>query len=145
MINSRSLDDLDPDTKAMAERLVDVCAQNGIRIIITSTFRDRASQDDIYAQGRTKPGMKVTNAQGGRSFHQYRCAFDFCPLDMKGNPSWNDLALFKTVGAIGKQIGLKWGGDFKSFVDMPHFQHDRGQTLAQWSAKYPAGERGRDW
>ena len=141
MINSRSFDDLDPETRALAEKLVDVCLQNGIRILITSTFRDRESQDEIYASGRTKPGNKVTNARGGRSFHQYRCAFDFCPLDTNGHPSWNNLTLFKTVGAIGKQIGLTWGGDFKSFVDMPHFQNDRGMTLAQWSALYPEGVR----
>ncbi|CAH2213223.1 M15 family metallopeptidase [Tepidibacter aestuarii] len=25
------------------------------------------------------------------------------------------------MGAIGKSIGLEWGGDFKSIKDRPHF------------------------
>lgn len=38
------------------------------------TLRTFAEQDALYAQGRTKPGAKVTNAKGGQSYHNYGLA-----------------------------------------------------------------------
>lgn len=140
MINSRKLEDLDADTEAKARQLLDECAKQGIKLIITSTFRDKACQDDIYSQGRTKPGFKVTNVRGGSSLHQYRVAFDIAPLDENGKLDWKNTNAFKKIGEIGQSIGLEWGGSWKGFVDMPHFQNTKGRTLADFKRLYPNGE-----
>jgi len=134
MINSRDIHDLAPDVAALCEAFVQACKEAGCPVLVTSTYRDKASQNELYAKGRTAPGPKVTNLQGGRSFHQYHVAFDFVPVDEHGHPVWNDDDLWEKCGAIGESIGLEWGGTWNSFVDRPHMQLTGGKTIQQfWS------------
>ncbi len=41
--------------------------------------------------------------------------------DIKVNVNNNDISDYLEAGKIGKSIGLKWGGDFKT-PDYPHFE-----------------------
>ena len=129
MINSRSLSDLAPAIKAIALVFITECAGKGIDILVTSTYRDKESQDALYARGRTTPGNIVTNAKGGESFHQYRCAFDFCPL-VNGKPVWDDIALFEQCGQIGESVGLEWAGRWEHMKELAHLQFTAGLSLA---------------
>ncbi len=137
MINSRSLDDLLPQVKALAEKFISRCKEEGIDLLITSTYRDKESQAALFAQGRTAPGKIVTNARAGQSFHNYRVAFDVVPL-RNGKPVWNtaneDAVLWKKIGAIGKECGLEWAGEWRTFKEFPHFQYTGGLTLADFQA-----------
>ena len=93
---------------------------------ITQGYRSIAYQDELYAQGRTTPGKVVTNAKGGRSYHNYRLAFDVVEIK-DGKPLWeNDY--WGVIGKEGKNFGFFWGGDFKSISDRPHFQKSFGYT-----------------
>ena len=131
MINSRSLNDLLPPVKSRAEKMIEGCKAVGIDLLVTSTYRDNASQEALYAQGRTKPGKIVTNARAGQSFHNYRCAFDVVPL-RHGKPVWDAKdPVWQVIGQIGKQCGLEWAGDWKRFKEFPHFQYTGGLTLAK--------------
>jgi peptidoglycan L-alanyl-D-glutamate endopeptidase CwlK len=128
---SRSLDDLLPQVKEKAEEFLEACKAHGIDVLVTFTYRTWKEQDELYAQGRTKPGKIVTNAKGGQSIHQFRRAFDVCPLK-DGKPDWDAPEMtWKVLGAIGTSIGLEWGGGWRKFVDLPHFQYTEGLTLAQ--------------
>lgn len=130
MIASRQLSDLHPKVMQMAMEFVKRCKEVGIDVIITSTYRDYESQNALYAQGRTTAGKRVTNAKGGYSMHNFKCAFDFAPLK-NGKIDWQDTKLFDRCGAIGKEVGLEWGGDFSSFPDKPHLQYTGGLTMEQ--------------
>lgn len=131
MINSRSLDELLPEVKKRVQAFITACKFEGIDLLITSTYRDNQSQEALYAQGRTKPGVKVTNARAGQSFHNYRCAVDVVPM-MNGKPVWNVKdPVWQRVGALGKAAGLEWAGDWKRFKEYAHFQYTGGLTLAQ--------------
>lgn len=131
MINSRSLDELLPDVKKRVQAFITACKFEGIDLLVTSTYRDNQSQEALYAQGRTKPGVKVTNARAGQSFHNYRCAVDVVPM-MNGKPVWNVKdPVWQRVGALGKAAGLEWAGDWKRFKEYAHFQYTGGLTLAQ--------------
>jgi len=130
MINSRSLDDLAPPAKQRAEAFIAAAKAKGIDLLVTSTYRDNESQDALYAQGRTAPGNIVTRAKAGQSWHNYRCALDVVPL-VNGKAIWDDQAMWKQVGEIGKSCGLEWAGDWKTFKEFPHFQYTGGLTLAQ--------------
>lgn len=131
MINSRSLTELHPKVAAMAAEFIKQCANHGIEVLITSTYRDNESQAALYAQGRTKPGKRVTNAKPGYSWHNWRCAFDFVPI-VNGKAIWNDEELFIRCGEIAEGIGLEWAGRWKSFKEMAHCQHTGGLTLADF-------------
>lgn len=129
MINSKDINQLNPMVAKMCEQFIAKCKEQGIDVIITSTYRDGESQDALYAQGRTTPGKKVTNARSGQSYHNWRVAFDFCPLVNK-EPAWNDTALFKKCGEIGESIGFEWGGRWKgNLEDLAHLQYTHGLTL----------------
>jgi len=130
MINSRSLDELAPPAKERAEAFIEAAKVKGIDLLVTSTYRDSDSQNALYAQGRTTPGNIVTRAKAGQSWHNWRCAFDVVPL-VNGKAIWDDQAMWKQVGEIGKACGLEWAGDWKTFKEYPHFQYTGGLTLAQ--------------
>lgn len=140
MINSRELGDLVPSVEAKAIAFKDACAKHGIDIIFTSTYRDNESQDALYAVGRTvkganprllKPmGDTVTNAKGGWSWHNWRCAFDFAPV-VNGKVPWNDSTLFARCGEIAESVGLQWAGRWTgSLKEMAHCQDSHGLSLA---------------
>lgn len=133
MINSRKLEDLHPHVQKLAEELLSKCEAEGINLIVTSTFRDLESQASLYAQGRTAPGKKVTNAKPGDSWHNWKCAFDVVPV-VNGKAIWNDEATWKRVGEIGVNIGLEWAGNWKTFKEYPHFQYTGGLKLADFKS-----------
>lgn len=131
MINSRKLEDLLPQVRTRVEAFLKAADEAGIDLLVTSTYRDNASQDALYAQGRTKPGRIVTNAKAGQSFHNHRCAVDVVPV-RNGKPVWDSKdPVWQTVGRLGKAAGLEWAGDWKRFKEFPHFQYTGGLTLAQ--------------
>jgi peptidoglycan L-alanyl-D-glutamate endopeptidase CwlK len=131
MINSRKIEDLHPKVAEMCRQFIAKCDEQGIDILITSTYRDVESQNELYAQGRTKPGKIVTKAKGGQSFHNWRVAFDFVPLHY-GKPAWNDTALFTRCGEIGESVGLEWAGRWVRFKELAHFQYTGGLRLVDF-------------
>ena len=120
MINSRSIEDLDPHVQNICHEHVRLCAVQGVTLLITSTYRDFEAQDALYAVGRTvqmerKP---VTKARAGQSWHNYRCAWDVVPV-VAGKAVWKASdPLWKIVEVAGLQAGASRGPKW----DLPHYQ-----------------------
>lgn len=124
---SQRIEDLEPVTRAMCEKFLAGAAELGHAIRVTHTLRTMDEQAHLYAQGRTLPGKRVTNAKPGQSAHNYGMAFDICfigkyPYPPEDDPRWLQLGLF------GESLGLSWGGpngkgDNFTF-DRPHFERD---------------------
>jgi len=133
-----NVSDIHPKLKILQKKLIEECESKGLLIRITQEIRTAEEQDRLYAQGRTTSGNIVTNARGSdySSHHQWGTAFDFCRND--GNdPYYDKDGFFSKVGAIGKSIGLEWGGDWKKPVDKPHFQlPDWGSTTKELKQQY---------
>ncbi|WP_192949248.1 M15 family metallopeptidase [Anoxybacillus flavithermus] len=123
-----------PLVATKARQLIERAYKEGINIIITQGLRTIEEQNELYAQGRTKPGKIVTNAKGGYSYHNFGLAFDFAILNADGSVNWNVDEKWKRVGALGKSLGLEWGGDWRDFPDYPHFQLTFGLSLADLRA-----------
>lgn len=100
--------------------LIQKAAANGITIKIISGLRTYAEQDALYAQGRTTEGKIVTNAKGGESNHNFGIAFDVGVFE--SNKYLPDSPKYKAVGVLGAELGLDWGGNWKTIEDQPHFQ-----------------------
>lgn len=104
-----------------------VLARGNVDFTVTSGFRTVQEQKSLYAQGRTKSGKKVTNADGvkNKSRHQSGKAIDIIPYPFKG---WDDVESFREVAEEFKYVAkhfnveIEWGGDWKSFKDYPHLQ-----------------------
>lgn len=125
----RDIRQLHPQLQLKIAELKALCDKVGLKMVIGECLRTVAEQDALYAQGRTRPGIRVTNAPGRTysSQHQWGIAFDFYRGDGKGAYDDSD-NFFGRVGALAKQIGLGWGGDWKSPVDKPHVY------LPQWGS-----------
>lgn len=131
-----------PKLQTLSAQLMKECESRGLKIRIGETLRTKEEQDELYAQGRTKPGQIVTNAKGSSysSYHQWGTAFDFFRNDGKGAYYDSD-EFFAKVGKIGVSLGLEWGGNWKSIVDKPHFQlPDWGSTTAGIKKLYATPE-----
>lgn len=137
----RDIAQLHPVLQAAIYTLKNTCLAHGLHLGIGECLRTAEEQDALYAQGRTKPGKVVTNAKGSTysSQHQWGIAFDFFK-NIKGH-EYDDIAFFNQVGALAKQIGLGWGGDWTSPVDKPHlYLKDWGSTTAPLKAQYKTPE-----
>ena len=126
---SRKLEDLHPKLQPIARQFLAECAAAGLDILITCTYRSPAEQAAEYAKGRTAPGEITTWAKPGQSKHNHEIggkpaslAFDIVPMQngkcqwSKAHPAW------KQAAAIGKKLGLSWAGDWRKFVEYPHFE-----------------------
>lgn len=112
------------------------------------TFED---QDELYAQGRTKPGKIVTNARAGDSLHNYGLAVDYVLDGQIEKPgiqwSWDIRADLNAdhrndwlqMAEIAVSCGLEAGYFWKRFPDAPHVQNTYGLTLAEIKEIYRAG------
>ena len=60
-----------PEVQPYARALVKKAAQHGITIKVIGGLRTYEEQNELFAQGRTKPGRIVTNARGGFSNHNF--------------------------------------------------------------------------
>jgi D-alanyl-D-alanine dipeptidase len=136
--SERNLATLEPVTAKLAREHLRRLAAEGYTFKITSGTRTFSEQAALYAKGRTQPGAKVTNAKPGSSWHNFGLAYDLTLFQGDKNPVWEHPA-YDLAGKIGKDLGLRWGGDFKSIVDRPHFERPIGLTLAEARQKYPLG------
>lgn len=93
----------------------------GLHAVITSATRTYAEQQDLYAQGRTAPGSRVTNAPAGWSNHNFGLAFDIS-IFRGSSPIWDSPLYRNTLAPIGKRLGFTWGGDWASINDEPHYE-----------------------
>lgn len=117
-----------PPVQPVARALVHKAAACGIQIKVLSGTRSYAEQDALYAQGRTAPGPKVTNARGGHSHHNFGIAFDVGVFS--GHSYLGESPKYRAVGVLGMELGLEWGGNWTSIVDQPHFQLRPAWALA---------------
>ena len=104
--------------------------------MITQGLRTAKYQNELYQQGRTKRGLKVTNADGytKKSNHQMKIdgfgyAIDFVVMDKtkKDGFDWDTESKYEAVAKhildTGHKLGiaLEWGGNWR-FKDYPHVQ-----------------------
>lgn len=138
--SERVIQTLLPEVQPKARALVHAAAAHWIHIEVTSGYRSYDEQDELYAQGRTKPGVIVTNARGGYSSHNFGTAFDITVFEGLA-PKW-DGPEYATVGQLGKEIGLSWGGDW-STPDEPHFSLRPEWAKGLTEAEFMTGLRDR--
>jgi peptidoglycan LD-endopeptidase CwlK len=120
-------------------------SQLQVRLRIVQGLRTWASQDQLFAQGRTAPGvackhngtirpigtcdqhpfgLPVTKARGGQSAHNFGYAADADPDDPNfpdWHPDWNAQdERWKIFLATAKECGFSEGALWRSFPDNPN-------------------------
>lgn len=152
---NKIIDGLEPSTRTKVRRFVAWCERflegTRYRISIESFYKPWISgmrtvfqQRELYDQGRTKPGRKITNCDGVRkkSYHQSGKAIHLglrwkrSNADSSGpeiptgrwirhqsrGESSEARQLFEAIAAEAKKRGFVWGGDWKNLRDYHHFE-----------------------
>lgn len=105
-----------------------------VDFMVVEGIRTKQRQEELYAQGRTKPGKVVTWTM--KSKHIDGLAVDIAPCNKDGSINWNDLKMFdKMADAMFKaakelNINIRHGADWnmngikreKGETDSPHFE-----------------------
>ena len=131
---SRQVGHLTKELQPLCSKLINhanvVLASQNASVIITCTYRNKDEQAALYAQGRTLPGKKVTNARPGESKHNLvdksgnpaAEAFDIAIL-VNGKLNWDlEHPVWEIAGKLGEALGLEWAGRWTRFREGPHFQ-----------------------
>ena len=141
-IDSRSaanIATLTPYAQTKAREWLLKCLEAGINVKIITGIRTYKEQDELFAQGRTAPGRKVTNAPAGYSWHNFGVGWDFVVFDAKGQPQWES-PLMEKCGKIAESLGHEWGGRWTSPQDTPHVTVKMGCTLAEARQRVAEGK-----
>lgn len=118
---SRRIDDLNPEFKVWAIELLARLCEAGIPCMVVQTHRTEEEQAENVAKG-------VSWVKHSR--HQVGLAIDICPYETfqlhgEDKLQWNsEDPVWAKIGAIGKKLGLTWGGDWK-VRDVGHFESRR--------------------
>lgn len=112
-MTDRNLDDLHPSIEPLAKQFLAECATDGLKVIITETWRDPVREDQLHAQGITaatgktcKHCFTINGAPAGK-------AFDFALLD-ENNRMIQDGTdeRYSQAGLIATKLGMIYGGNF---------------------------------
>ena len=125
----RDIDALLPAAQAACRLFLKRCNEAGLGIFITETYRSQERQNELYAQGRTRPGQIVTWTKNSR--HTSRLAWDIAV-----NPprALYDIPTLEAAGSVAAGLGITWGGTW-STPDRPHFE-----VTADWTAPEEEGK-----
>lgn len=102
-------------------------------VYVVEGKRSKERQEQLYAQGRTKPGKIVTWTLNSK--HIDGLAVDLAPM-VEGAIQWDDTFMFVVIGQAMKKaskelnIPIKWGYDWdgdgilqeRGETDGPHFE-----------------------
>jgi peptidoglycan L-alanyl-D-glutamate endopeptidase CwlK len=138
--SKKNIATLKPEVRPLAAKLIETALVQGINAKVICGTRTYEEQDELYAQGRTKPGNIVTKARGGQSLHNFGIAWDIGIFSADGKKYYPESAAYEVVGKIAESLNLEWGGRWE-FKDEPHVQYNPlGLTLSQLRERTERGE-----
>lgn len=139
---------LHPEVIALFESFVSevqaIAEEKGLQYKVICGTRSWKEQERIYAQGRTTPGKIITKAAPGYSMHNFGLAVD-CGVFRNGDyldESEPKIAaeMHKAASVVAAKHGIRWGGNFKSIVDTPHFELDTPLSMSQMRSRKKSDE-----
>lgn len=116
--SQKTLQGIHPDLVKVVIRAHALAQADGLDFIVTDGLRSSETQRKLVAAGKSKT-MKSRHLTGH--------AVDLCASHGVKDVSWDEDDL-RAIAAKMKQaatelgVPIEWGGDWKSFVDMPHYQ-----------------------
>ena len=130
LLKRERLTGVDPSLVKVVEKASELCPFD---VMVVEGKRTKERQEELYAQGRTKPGKMVTWTL--KSKHIEGKAVDLAPY-VHGKIAWNDIVLFVTMGRAMRKasvelgVPIRWGMDWdnddvlqeKGETDGPHFE-----------------------
>lgn len=122
------LDALHPYFRDKITQLITLCKAKGIELAVVESYRTHSKQNEYKSMGK-----KYTRSGGGKSKHQYGLAVDVVPM-VDSVAQWSNTKLWRKVGMIGEQLGLRWGGRWRDLYDPGHFEWTGGLSSTHLSS-----------
>lgn len=131
----KNLEGVHPKMVAVVKRALEICsATGGPDFAVIEGVRTPERQKELYAQGRTKPGNKVTWTLTSNHFRNARSGFGHAVDLFPG--TWTDLKQFDKMAMAMFQAAnelhtpIRWGADWdrdgnpreRGETDSPHFE-----------------------
>lgn len=129
----RALDSLSSDFKPVAIEVLARLVERQVAVLIVQTSRTVEEQQANLINGTSHIRLskhlprKLRSLKFGVLNDEKSDAIDLCPyalyeLHGPDKLAWNaDDPAWQMIGAIGEQLGLRWGGRF-SFADLGHLE-----------------------
>ena len=130
----RDISELTPAAQRACRLFLERCAQRGLDVFITETYRSQERQDYLYSLGRTRAGSKVTWTRNSR--HTSRRAWD---IACHGGTLYNAVVLAQ-CGAVAAELGITWGGTWKT-PDTPQFEVSENWNYSEEDEPMTEAER----
>jgi len=111
--------------RPLCEQLLQNCAKAGIPCRIIDIIRTPVQQEQKLLDGVSWTQHSKHEPQPPENLSE---AIDIVPLAIlsEHKPSWDpDSLLWVQIGQIGKDLGLRWGGDFPPYTDAEGKVHSR--------------------
>lgn len=132
----KALDRVHPDLVRVVRRAIQIST---VDFMVTEGVRTIHRQRELYAQGRTKPGPKVTWTLKSNHFIDPRTGFGHAvdlvpwPVDWEGPtrfPKFDAIAKAMFGAADELNVKIRWGADWnmdgkprqRGETDSPHFE-----------------------
>lgn len=114
-------DGVQPELRSALERIALQMKDEGYDLRLMEGYRSKQRQAELLASQKG-----VTQVGRGSSCHNHGWAADMV-IYKRGRPSWDlkDEQVrqgYQRFGELAQQAGLRWGGAWKSFKDMPHVE-----------------------
>lgn len=137
----RNVRSLRIDAQESCRRSLLAIRNSGHDARVISGTRTYPEQDQLYRKGRFgNPGPVVTRAKAGQSWHNFGLAWDIGLFESGAYLTAE--APYRSVAAFGKVTGIEWGGDWRTFPDVPHYQHAPGiESISRARAIFERGGR----
>jgi peptidoglycan LD-endopeptidase CwlK len=122
--SEKNIATLHPRVRPCARALIEKAAMQGIIIKVISGTRSYEEQAELYRKYKEEHGPLA--AAPGRSNHNFGIAFDIGIFTGSSDPEKAknyipESPAYKAVGALARNIGLFWGGNWKN-ADEPHYE-----------------------
>lgn len=129
----KNLEGVHPKMVAVVERAIEITTQD---FLVLEGVRTQARQDELYAQGRTTPGNKVTWTRTSNHFKNARTGYghavDICPWPVDWSKTSKFDAISKAMFQAADELDtpIRWGADWdrdgkpreRGETDSPHFE-----------------------
>lgn len=128
ILGKRSTDNLagvHPQLVAVVKRALEL---SPVDFTVIEGVRTKERQAELYAQGRTTAGKIVTKSLVSRHFVNEKTGFghavDIVPLPIDWNNQKPFLLVAEAMKKAAEELGVKitYGGDWRTFKDLPHYQ-----------------------
>lgn len=122
--SAKSLEKLRGVHPKLVECLMKAIKTSKIDFTILEGVRSQQRQTELFKQGKSQRDGVVRKSEHQIKKDGLGYAVDLAPLPIDWNNKQKFIELSNHIKATAKSLGISiiWGGDFKSLVDMPHYE-----------------------